>query len=231
MGRRVSSAGCAGGSCRAAGPRSRPDARSSTRASSRSPSQPAFAESFRERRCLIPADGFYEWRKRRARQAPGLDQRARRRAVRVRRDLGGDSARPPATRRDAPQLRDRHHARRTSSSRPIHDRMPVILAPGCGGRLARSRPRRGRRSSSSPGRSTRHARGPRGKRSRQRRPKRRRTADRAARGRSQLFSSPTLSGRPGRLDVLSPGRRVLVDRRVLLGRAADLRTVLRRVSS
>jgi len=26
------------------------------------PRQPAFAESFRERRCLIPADGFYEWR-------------------------------------------------------------------------------------------------------------------------------------------------------------------------
>ncbi|TMK69442.1 MAG: SOS response-associated peptidase [Actinobacteria bacterium] len=26
------------------------------------PQQPAFAESFRERRCLIPADGFYEWR-------------------------------------------------------------------------------------------------------------------------------------------------------------------------
>src|SRR5215207_2401775 len=24
--------------------------------------QPAFAESFRERRCLVPADGFYEWR-------------------------------------------------------------------------------------------------------------------------------------------------------------------------
>ncbi len=24
--------------------------------------QPAFAESFRERRCLIPADGFYEWK-------------------------------------------------------------------------------------------------------------------------------------------------------------------------
>jgi putative SOS response-associated peptidase YedK len=24
--------------------------------------QPAFAESYRERRCLIPADGFYEWR-------------------------------------------------------------------------------------------------------------------------------------------------------------------------
>src|SRR3954451_20741816 len=24
--------------------------------------QPAFAESSRERRCLIPADGFYEWR-------------------------------------------------------------------------------------------------------------------------------------------------------------------------
>jgi putative SOS response-associated peptidase YedK len=25
-------------------------------------SQPAFADSFRHRRCLIPADGFYEWR-------------------------------------------------------------------------------------------------------------------------------------------------------------------------
>src|SRR5436190_51649 len=25
-------------------------------------SQPAFSESFHERRCLIPADGFYEWR-------------------------------------------------------------------------------------------------------------------------------------------------------------------------
>jgi len=25
--------------------------------------QPAFAESFRERRCLIPADGFFEWRR------------------------------------------------------------------------------------------------------------------------------------------------------------------------
>jgi putative SOS response-associated peptidase YedK len=25
--------------------------------------QPAYSESFRERRCLIPADGFYEWKK------------------------------------------------------------------------------------------------------------------------------------------------------------------------
>src|SRR5436189_3646255 len=32
--------------------------------------QPAFAESFRERRCLIPADGFYEWRKDPGRKVP-----------------------------------------------------------------------------------------------------------------------------------------------------------------
>src|SRR3954447_6872101 len=32
--------------------------------------QPAFAESFRERRCLIPADGFYEWRGEGERKTP-----------------------------------------------------------------------------------------------------------------------------------------------------------------
>jgi len=32
--------------------------------------QPAFAESFRERRCLIPADGFYEWRRDRNGKVP-----------------------------------------------------------------------------------------------------------------------------------------------------------------
>jgi putative SOS response-associated peptidase YedK len=34
------------------------------------PEQPAFAESFRERRCLIPADGFYEWRRDPGRKVP-----------------------------------------------------------------------------------------------------------------------------------------------------------------
>ena len=29
-------------------------------------SQPAFKESFEQRRCLIPADGFYEWRRTKA---------------------------------------------------------------------------------------------------------------------------------------------------------------------
>jgi putative SOS response-associated peptidase YedK len=33
-------------------------------------SRGAFAESFRERRCLIPADGFYEWRKDGDRKVP-----------------------------------------------------------------------------------------------------------------------------------------------------------------
>ncbi len=36
--------------------------------------QPAFRESFEERRCLIPADGFYEWRPRSRGQAADLVQ-------------------------------------------------------------------------------------------------------------------------------------------------------------
>src|SRR5262249_45431006 len=34
--------------------------------------KPAFREAFRKRRCLIPADGFYEWQKRGERKQPYL---------------------------------------------------------------------------------------------------------------------------------------------------------------
>ncbi len=50
--------------------------------------QPAFAESFRERRCLIPADGFYEWRRDENGKVPVWAASAGGRAVCVRRSVG-----------------------------------------------------------------------------------------------------------------------------------------------
>src|SRR5688572_26621120 len=32
--------------------------------------KPAFKSAFRERRCIVPADGFYEWRKDKGRKTP-----------------------------------------------------------------------------------------------------------------------------------------------------------------
>jgi putative SOS response-associated peptidase YedK len=88
--------------------------------------QPAFAESFRERRCLIPADGFYEWL---------TDERGKRPVWLSRADAdmfafagvwaelagrdGADSLHSCAIVTCPPN----------GLLRPIHDRMPVILAP------------------------------------------------------------------------------------------------------
>jgi len=91
--------------------------------------QPAFAESFRERRCLIPADGFYEWRQTDSGKTPcwiGL------------RDGGlfafaGIWAALPA--RASGDSEDLLHSCAIVTGKPndlvapIHDRMPVILDP------------------------------------------------------------------------------------------------------
>src|SRR5256885_2511820 len=88
--------------------------------------QPAFAESFRERRCLIPADGFFEWR----------DDEQGKRPLWVSRTDGdlfafaGVWAALPA--RDGSG--DLHSCAIVTCEpnellRPIHDRMPVILSP------------------------------------------------------------------------------------------------------
>jgi putative SOS response-associated peptidase YedK len=87
--------------------------------------QPAFAESFRERRCLIPADGFYEWHHREGGKTPVWVSR-----------LDGDlfafagvwAARP--ARDGSPEL---HSCAIVTCEpndliRPIHDRMPVVLS-------------------------------------------------------------------------------------------------------
>jgi putative SOS response-associated peptidase YedK len=88
--------------------------------------RPAFAAALRARRCLVPADGFYEWRRR----------GAERQAVHVRlrdeglfgmaglweewRGPGGESLESVAI-----LTTDAH-----PSLRELHDRMPVILSPG-----------------------------------------------------------------------------------------------------
>ncbi len=88
--------------------------------------QPAFAESYRRRRCLIPADGFYEWR-----QDPDGKQ-----AIwlsRPDRELFAFAGLWASVEDEAGNP---HHSctivtcRPNELVRPIHDRMPVILEPG-----------------------------------------------------------------------------------------------------
>jgi putative SOS response-associated peptidase YedK len=92
-------------------------------------SQPAFAESFRERRCLIPADGFYEWRR---------DEHGRRPFWIARPDgdlfafAGIWAALPARASGDEGELLHSCAIVTTEPNtliRPIHDRMPVILDP------------------------------------------------------------------------------------------------------
>jgi putative SOS response-associated peptidase YedK len=90
-------------------------------------SQPAFRESFAERRCLIPADGFYEWL---------VDERGKRPVWLSQPDrelfaFAGIWAELPRKGTD-----DVLHSCAIVTTepneliRPIHDRMPVILEPG-----------------------------------------------------------------------------------------------------
>jgi putative SOS response-associated peptidase YedK len=89
-------------------------------------SQPAFRESFAERRCLIPADGFYEWL---------ADERGKRPLWFSRADgelfaFAGIWAGLPDRGGDGVL----HSCAIVTCEpnalvRPIHDRMPVVLAP------------------------------------------------------------------------------------------------------
>lgn len=86
--------------------------------------QPAFAESFRERRCLIPADGFYEWL---------TDERGKRPVWLSRPDrelfaFAGLWAELPGKGTDG-VLHSCTIVTTTPNAlvRPIHDRMPVVL--------------------------------------------------------------------------------------------------------
>ncbi len=88
--------------------------------------QPAFAESFHRRRCLIPADGFYEWRHDEGGKTPVWISRSDG-------DLfafAGIWARLPSREGSEPL----HSCAIITCEpnaliSPIHDRMPVILSP------------------------------------------------------------------------------------------------------
>jgi putative SOS response-associated peptidase YedK len=86
----------------------------------------AFAESFRTRRCLIPADGFYEWEKAGKARKP--------RHFRLRDgDLFAFAGLWDAWRGDDGQLLLSCCIITTEANdlvRPLHDRMPVILKTG-----------------------------------------------------------------------------------------------------
>ncbi|HET6518666.1 MAG TPA: SOS response-associated peptidase [Geminicoccaceae bacterium] len=88
--------------------------------------KPAYRAAFRQRRCLVPADGFYEWQKRDGRKQPYF--------IRLR------SGEPMAfaglwerwtshTGQDAIESFTIVVTDANELVRPIHDRMPVILAP------------------------------------------------------------------------------------------------------
>ncbi len=88
--------------------------------------QPAFAESFAERRCLIPADGFYEWLS---------DERGKRPVWLSRPDAELFAFAGIWAQIASPGSAEPLHScailtcASNSLMRPIHDRMPVILDP------------------------------------------------------------------------------------------------------
>jgi putative SOS response-associated peptidase YedK len=86
--------------------------------------QPAFREAFERRRCLVPADGFYEWRAEETGKRPVWISRADRDLFAFA-GIWAELERPGA---------DPLHScaiitcEPNAEVRPIHDRMPVILA-------------------------------------------------------------------------------------------------------
>ena len=89
--------------------------------------QPAFAESFRERRCLIPADGFYEWRNDEGGKTPIWLSR-----------LDGELFAFAGVWAELPSREEKSDPLHSCAIvtcnpngliRPIHARMPVVLQP------------------------------------------------------------------------------------------------------
>jgi putative SOS response-associated peptidase YedK len=91
--------------------------------------RPSFREAFRRRRCLVPADGFYEWRAEGKLKQPYLIQRRDRAPLAF---AGLWERWVPKTQPPEPAYIDSFTIVTTAANallKPLHERMPVILAP------------------------------------------------------------------------------------------------------
>ena len=88
--------------------------------------QPAFKESFEQRRCLIPADGFYEWRKDPEGKVPVWFSPPGEPGEELFAFAGHLGPARAKGRRAGDELRA-DHLPAQRSRRPVHDRMPVVL--------------------------------------------------------------------------------------------------------
>ena len=95
--------------------------------------KPAFRAAMRRRRCLIVADGFYEWQQSGPGEAALFHSPPRRSALRLRGPVGGVGNADHSTLETCTILTTAAN----ELVRPIHDRMPVILPPAASG-VARS---------------------------------------------------------------------------------------------
>jgi putative SOS response-associated peptidase YedK len=93
--------------------------------------KPAFRQAFRGRRCLIPADGFYEWKE----EEGATDGKASKRPYWIHRGAGELFAFAGLWERWAPPEGDPLHTftilttQAAEAIRGIHPRMPLILHP------------------------------------------------------------------------------------------------------
>jgi putative SOS response-associated peptidase YedK len=85
--------------------------------------KPAFREAFKRRRCIIPADGFYEWQRREDKKQPFFFQLKDERPF----GFAGLWERWQGTTGEAIESCAILTTEANEVLRPVHDRMPVIL--------------------------------------------------------------------------------------------------------
>jgi putative SOS response-associated peptidase YedK len=89
--------------------------------------KPAFRHAFQRRRCLVPADGYYEWQKIGKAKQPYLIQTTDHRPF----AMAGlwDTWKGPNKQGPFMESFTIITTEANATTRPIHDRMPVILEP------------------------------------------------------------------------------------------------------